>query len=99
MGMHSMGLIQEVDTDEDQEDEPSGEDTEDTEVQAADDTEQEETETIETPEGNEIEVADGVEVEEEVMDPEYPDEDDEDYYPTKTQMYGMVKKPTIKFII
>ena len=99
MGMHSMGLIQEVDTDEDQQDEPSSEDIEDTEVQASDDTEQEETETIETPEGNEIEVADGVEVEEEVMDPEYPDEDDENYYPTKTQMYGMMKKPTIKFII
>ena len=44
-------------------------------------------------------MADGVEVEEEVMDPEYPDEDDENYYPTKTQMYGMMKKPTIKFII
>ena len=79
--------------------EPSGEDAEDTEVQAADDTEQEEKDTIETPEGNEIEVADGVNVEEEVMDPEYPDEDDENYYPTETQMYGMVKKPTIKFII
>lgn len=118
MGMHEMGLIQEVEPEGMtvcpecdgegcehcegtgyHQDEPSGEGTEDTEVQASDDTEQEETETIETPEGNEIEVADGVEVEEEVMDPEYPDEDDENYYPTKTQMYGMMKKPTIKFII
>ena len=118
MGMHEMGLIQEVEPEGMtvcpecdgegcehcegtgyHQDEPSGEGTEDTEVQASDDTEQEEKETIETPEGNEIEVADGVDVEEEVMDPEYPDEDDENYYPTKTQMYGMMKKPTIKFII
>lgn len=82
------------------EDEPSGEDTEDTEVQAADDTEQEETEEYETPEGNTIEMADGVNVDEEER--EYPDlEEDEEYYPKKveTSLYGMVKKPTIKFII
>ena len=78
--------------------ESGSEDTEDAEVQAEDDTEQEEKEVIETPQGNEIEVASTMTTEEE-MDAEYPEEGDEDYYPTKSQMYGMIKKPTIKFIL
>jgi len=82
------------------ESEPGGEDIEDTEVQAADDTEQEETEEYETPQGNEVEMVDGTDVEE--MDHEYSNpEEDEDYYPkkVKTQLFGMMKKPAIKFIV
>lgn len=82
------------------ESEPSGEGSEDTEVQAADDTEQEETEEYETPQGNEVEMVEGTNVEE--MDHEYSNpEEDEDYYPKKvnTQLFGMMKKPTIKFIV
>ena len=94
MMMHEEGLIYHVED----ESESGSEDTEDTEVQAEDDTEQEEKEVIETPQGNEIEVASTMTTEEE-MDAEYPEEGDEDYYPTKSQMYGMIKKPTIKFIL
>ena len=94
MMMHEEGLIYHVED----ESESGSEDTEDTEVQAEDDTEQEEKEVIETPQGNEIEVASTMTTEEE-MDAEYPEEGDEDYYPTKSQMHGMMKKPTIKFIL
>jgi len=94
MMMHEEGLIYHVED----ESESGSEDTEDTEVQAEGDTEQEEKEVIETPQGNEIEVASTMTTEEE-MDAEYPEEGDEDYYPTKSQMYGMIKKPTIKFIL
>jgi len=64
------------------------------------DAEQEEKEEYETPEGNTIEMVDGVNVDEEER--EYPDpEEDEEYYPKKveTSLFGMMKKPTIKFII
>ena len=94
MMMHEEGLIYHVED----ESESGSEDTEDTEVQAEGDTEQEEKEVIETPQGNDIEVASTMTTEEE-MDAEYPEEGDEDYYPTKSQMYGMIKKPTIKFIL
>jgi|TARA_Y100000015_G_scaffold42964_1_gene51612 hypothetical protein len=94
MMMHEEGLIYHVED----ESESGSEDTEDTEVQAEGDTEQEEKEVIETPQGNEIEVASAMITEEE-MDAEYPEEGDEDYYPTKSQMHGMMKKPTIKFIL
>ena len=94
MMMHEEGLIYHVED----ESESGSEDTEDTEVQAEGDTEQEEKEVIETPQGNEMEGASTMTTEEE-MDAEYPEEGDEDYYPTKSQMYGMIKKPTIKFIL
>lgn len=68
MMMHSMGLIQEVDPNEEGEEaEPDGEDIEDAEVQAADRAAEDE-ETYETPEGTEIELADGMDVEEEDLD-------------------------------
>ena len=70
MMMSSMGLIQEVDPNEEgKEEEPNGADIEDAEVQAADRAAEDE-ETYETPEGNEIELADGMEVEEEDLDVE-----------------------------
>jgi hypothetical protein len=74
------------------------EDSEDASVQAEDDSEQEEKEVIETPEGNEIELA-GVETEETVLEPEYPEEGDEGYYPSQNREYAEMKKPIIKFII
>lgn len=68
MMMHSMGLIQEVDPNEEGEEaESDGEDIEDAEVQAADRAAEDE-ETYETPEGTEIELADGMDVEEEDLD-------------------------------
>ena len=74
------------------------EDSEDASVQAEDDPEQEENEVIETPEGNEIAVA-GVETEETVLEPEYPEEGDEGFYPSKNREYAEIKKPVIRFIL
>jgi len=74
------------------------EDSEDASVQAEDDSEQEEKEVIETPEGNEIELA-GVETEETVLEPEYPEEGDEGYYPSQSREYAEIKKPLIRFIL
>lgn len=98
MTMYDDGLIQYVDQDYEEE-ESSGEDTEDTEVQAEDNSEQEENPVIETPEGNQIEMVSGMTTEEEEMEPEDPEEEEEGYYPSENREYTMMKKPMIKFII
>ncbi len=57
-----------------------------------------EEETMETPEGNEVEMA-SVEVSEEEPEVNETEDYQESEYPTKTSMYGMVKKPKVAFIV
>jgi len=95
MGMDMDGLLK--NTGEEDEPESDSESPADTEVSSKDNTKQEEKEVIETPQGNEIEVA-GVDTIETTMDAEAPDESDEDYYPSKSRDYGMMKIKPISFI-
>ncbi len=57
-----------------------------------------EEETRETPEGNEVEMA-SMEVSEEEPEVDETEEYQESDYSTKTSMFGMVKKPMVKFIV
>ena len=57
-----------------------------------------EEETMETPEGNEVEMA-SMEVSEEEPEVNETEDYQESEYPTKTSMFGMMKKPKVAFIV
>ena len=105
MGMYEDGLIQYVDQEGSDRvtcpecggegcDHCDGKGYHESEAASEDDSEK----SIETPDGNEIETPD-VETDESVMEPEYPEEGDEGYYPSKNREFAEVKKPILKFII
>ena len=96
MSMDMSGLIQEVESDT--QEEPDSEGVEDAEVSDAGDSEQEEEETLETPEGNQIEVA-GVETT--LIEPEVDETEDykENKYGKSTGSFGIKKNPSVAFIM
>lgn len=57
-----------------------------------------EEETMETPEGNKVEMA-SMEVSEEEPEVNETEDYQESEYPTKTSMFGMMKKPKVAFIV
>ena len=96
MSMEMSGLIQEVESDT--QEEPDSEDVEDAEVSDAGSGEQEKEETLETPEGNQIEVA-GVETT--LIEPEVDETEDykENKYGKSTGSFGIKKNPAVAFIM
>jgi len=96
MSMEMSGLIQEVESDT--QEEPDSEGVEDAEVSDAGGSEQEEEETLETPEGNRIEVA-GVETT--LIEPEVNETEDykENKYGKSTGLFGIKKNPSVAFIM
>lgn len=96
MSMDMSGLIQEVESDT--QEEPDSEGVADAEVSDAGGSEQEEEETLETPEGNKIEVA-GVETT--LIEPEVDETEDykENKYGKSTGSFGIKKNPSVAFIM
>lgn len=96
MSMEMSGLIQEVESDT--QEEPDSEGVADAEVSDAGSGEQEKEETLETPEGNQIEVA-GVETT--LIEPEVDETEDykENKYGKSTGSFGIKKNPAVAFIM
>lgn len=98
MMMQESGLIQEVDPDGEEEEEPDSKSAKDSEISDEDNTKQEEKEILKTPEGNEIEVA-GVTTT--IEEPEVNETEDykESDYGKKTSMFATMKKPKATIIV
>ena len=98
MMMQESGLIQEVDPDGEEEEEPDSKSAKDSEVSDEGNSKQEEKDILETPEGNEIEVA-GVTTT--IEEPEVNETEDykESDYGKKTSMFATMKKPKATIIV